>query len=124
MKGPIEISLDTIANGAALEEFQIAYRKVMDNIADLSTKAETKRKLTLVFDFSPVKDRGRIGIAISSDVKLAKREAAETGVYSHVNEKGENIAVHDMNDYHPVPGMQEEEKPNNVTEIKERKLRI
>lgn len=121
MNEPVEINLNTIAGGAALEEFEIAYRKVMDNIADLATKAETKRKVTLVFDFSPAKDRGRVGVSVSAEPKLAKRESTEADVYSHVNEKGENIAVHDMNDQLEIPGMS---SPENVADFKEeRRLR-
>ena len=56
--------LDT-ANGAIKERCDLVLAQIFDNIMDLNTRAEKKRKLTLTVEFLPSSDRTGISYEVS-----------------------------------------------------------
>jgi hypothetical protein len=51
------VSLDTLAQGAAVEMFNDELKKVLTNILDPNTKATAKRTLVLTVEIKPDEDR-------------------------------------------------------------------
>jgi hypothetical protein len=68
------INLGNINDGAALDAFALELRKVMENIADLSTVATATRRISLHFDFKPESDRCKVHTEFSTVTKLANIE--------------------------------------------------
>lgn len=69
-EGIKQVSLDTIADGVALELFQHELSNVMKNIVDANTLATGKRKITLSFDFAPDEMREECKVLVSIESKL------------------------------------------------------
>lgn len=65
------ISLDTLGDGAAIEKFNEALKKVAANVADPNTQAKTKRSITIKVDFAPGEDRNVGAYSIQVSEKLA-----------------------------------------------------
>lgn len=82
-------SLDSIANGAANELFNLALQKVNDNIQDPNTAALGKRKITLEFEFAPDQSREEIKIHLSVKEKLEPVRGVGNTVYAGKH-NGEN----------------------------------
>ncbi|MFD3261894.1 replication terminator protein [Paenibacillus lentus] len=76
----IGISLDELANGAALELFEREMRKVAENIIDPNTPWKAKRKIVLTVTISP--DRRREASEVEVDVKSTL--AAVNGVSTQI----------------------------------------
>ncbi len=75
------ISLDTIGGGAAIELFDDEMRRVLDNILDVNTKAESLREVRLTVKIKPNADRGICNALIEVSSKLASPEGAGTVLY-------------------------------------------
>jgi hypothetical protein len=71
----IPIKLDTIADGALREAFDLELAKVLANIADVNTAAEAKRELVLKLQFIPRSDRTEMETVFVCTSKLASIEA-------------------------------------------------
>jgi len=54
---PIQLSITNICEGGVPEVFMREVRAVLENIADINTSPDGKRKITLVFEFEPTADR-------------------------------------------------------------------
>lgn len=69
-----EVSLDTIADGVALELFNHEMKSVVKNIMDQNTMATGKRKITLTFDFAPddMREEVKVMVAVKSDLQPIK----------------------------------------------------
>jgi hypothetical protein len=65
------VELCTIGNGMAVEQFDAAMRKVLDNIDDPNTEAEATRKITMTFELTPSQQRDQINITIDTSFKAA-----------------------------------------------------
>lgn len=75
---PVTVNLGNINDGVALDAFALELRKVMENIADLSTVATATRSITFRFDFKPESDRCKVHTEFSASTKLA-------GVEKHIS---------------------------------------
>lgn len=53
-----KLSLVNLGGGAAVEMFDEALEKVLENILDPNTEAKTKRVITLKMTISPAENRG------------------------------------------------------------------
>ena len=68
----IEMTLDSIGNGALVEKFDDARIEVIRNTCDPNADATTKRKLTIELTFTPNKnDRGLCTLNTKVTTKLA-----------------------------------------------------
>jgi uncharacterized protein YdhG (YjbR/CyaY superfamily) len=52
-----ELNIGNICGGAVPEVFEREVQEILENIADLNTKPDAKRQITLTFDFAPGPDR-------------------------------------------------------------------
>lgn len=89
------VSLENIANGAAVERFEEALKSVLANIHDVNTPATQARELSLVFKFKPNKDREIVTINIIPKVKLAPMSPHETQIF--VSEQNGEIQGFELN---------------------------
>ncbi|EAC8350577.1 hypothetical protein [Listeria monocytogenes] len=65
-----EIEVQTFASGVVNELFNEGFRQIVQNIADLNTEADKKRKMKIEFVFSPGKNRDQSQVAIQMKVDL------------------------------------------------------
>lgn len=75
------VSLASLAAGAAGELFDAELAKVLENIADYSTPAGTKRRIVLTLDLKPNDERGLADVAITCTSKLAPLAHASARYY-------------------------------------------
>jgi hypothetical protein len=71
LKEEATLTLQNMCRGGAEQIFQRDLEKVMENIADVSTPVDTKRKITLTIEFDPDPDRAGAVISFSSATKLS-----------------------------------------------------
>lgn len=65
-----EITLDNAGNGVAVELFKHEMDRVANNIADVNTKPDATRKITLTFEFKPDASRDEVKMHISAKSTL------------------------------------------------------
>jgi len=87
------LNLDTVARGAAIEYFEKAITKVMDNIADPDTSATAAREITIKFKFKPEADRRAWKLSTSCNCKLAAVEEHVSRGYIGKDSEGHSYAV-------------------------------
>jgi hypothetical protein len=75
-----EITLENLKEGAAIEMFNIALEKVMQNIGDINTTLKPM-EINLKVTMTPNEDRTLIGIAITCGTKLCGQEAQKVQVF-------------------------------------------
>lgn len=91
------LTLEGLGNGAALEMFQGALHRVLENIQDPNTKADTVRKVVLTVEIKPTTNR--LGGALKYHVKetLAAPMPQETTVMMGL-ENGVAVASEHLGD--------------------------
>ena len=72
-----ELTLLDVCKGGAMEAFELKLRAVSDNIADPNTSAKAKRRITLVFEFSPFPDRRGATVKVLPKADLAELDCSE-----------------------------------------------
>ena len=93
MSGRIEVvTLSNVGDGAAVELFQAAFGRVLENISDPNTDHKTKRKVTLEFVIAPNEDRSASDVVIKCNTKLAGLKGLQTYVHLGRHE-GQLVAV-------------------------------
>lgn len=92
-----EIKIDTIANGALCEYFDLEFAKILANIEDPNTDAEAVRELTLKVKIYPDKDRTAADYLIESSAKLAKASAVKDRIYIGRAEKTRKLTAYQNN---------------------------
>jgi hypothetical protein len=78
---PIDLNIGNICEGAIPSVFDRAVREILENISDVSTKADAKRKLTLTLEFKPSPDRRSAVVAFTCNTKTAGVEPAYGSVF-------------------------------------------
>lgn len=68
---PDPLTLLNICNGAAAEIFDRELNQVLENIADINTSSEKRRKIVLTFDFKPYSDRSAAEVSLTCKSTLA-----------------------------------------------------
>lgn len=76
-----DLSLSNICGGAVEEVFQREWAKLLENIGDINTDAEAKRKLTLEFTITPFEDRSGAQITFYCKSKTVPVEAVKGTVF-------------------------------------------
>jgi len=74
----IELSLDTLARGAAVEAVNEELARIVENIVDPNTPAKTVRSVTLTIKVKPNEQRNMGEVSIQAKSTLAPVEAVET----------------------------------------------
>lgn len=75
------VTLDTLAQGAAIEKFEDELNRVLENILDPNTKPTAARSVTLVVSFKPDEDRSFANTLIEVKAKLAPSRGVGTAIY-------------------------------------------
>ncbi len=75
------VDLTTIGQGAAVALFAAEWKKVIDNIADLNTAAQARRKVTLEITLLPSEDRKGSQVYVDCKAKLAPHRGEATTIY-------------------------------------------
>ncbi len=89
-----EVTLINIAHGRAIELFDRTFQKVLENIQDMATEGETKRKITLEFTFEPNKDRSALITTVQAKASLAPITQVPTTIYTAAHKRnGRLLAV-------------------------------
>jgi hypothetical protein len=119
----IRLTLDTLQGGAARERFDLELQKVLKNIADPNTRAESKRTLTMKVSFEPSERREHLEISVEVSSQLAKMRPTQSMAMLEEDGKGGFLAMEmvkgqmagqvAIEDTVPV----EEPKTSNVREI-------
>lgn len=89
MDNSIKNSILDMATGAIKERVDYDVTKVIDNILDLNTKAQAKRKITLTIEFAPDEDRKKIAISVTSKATLCPTNPVSTALAFVPNQGGE-----------------------------------
>ena len=89
MDNSIKNSILDMATGAIKERVDYDVTKVIDNILDLNTKAQAKRKITLTIEFVPDEDRKKIAISVTSKATLCPTNPVSTALAFVPNQEGE-----------------------------------
>lgn len=92
-----EISLGSIANGAAEQLFKRELNQVFKNIDDMNTLVTTPREINLKFKFKPNADRDSAEVELHVSSKLAPVKAVDTSVHI-VEEKGGRFTAYQKAD--------------------------
>ena len=66
-----EATLQTIADGKAIEQFNFELKKVLENCTDLNTDAKQPRTVTLKIKIVPTDDRKNAALTFQAESKCA-----------------------------------------------------
>lgn len=86
------IDLNEFADGAMKEKFNQEFDKVLENIKDMNTLHNVKRKLIVELEFEPDEERELSMITIKTKTKLADRVGVPTKVIIDRDGNGNIIA--------------------------------
>jgi len=88
----LTVNIGNINEGAAVDAFDLELRKILENIADLSTVATATRSITLRVDFKPESDRCKVHTEFVVSTKLAGIEKHKSQIYVGRSTEGALIA--------------------------------
>jgi len=109
-----EVSLNTIKGGAAVEKFDYALHRVLENIDDPNVDADAERAITLVVKMKPSPDRDEVAYTIDVKTKLAQPKS-DGGMMYVGRRSGALVAV----DYNPKqPDMFDPERGADITPLR------
>lgn len=86
---PELVSLSNICGGAVEEIFQRELKNVLENIADVNTDAEAKRKIIFEFAVIPFEDRSGAQVEFACSSKLVPTERVKGTMF--LAHRGPNI---------------------------------
>jgi hypothetical protein len=87
------INIGNINEGAAIDAFDLELRKVLENVADLSTVATATRSITLKFDFKPESDRCKVHTEFSIKTTFAPIEKHQSKLFAARTDEGALVAL-------------------------------
>lgn len=86
-------SILRMAQGAIEEKVDYEVSRVIDNILDLNTKPDAKRKITITLEFTPDSERQRIQIAASAKSTLVPTAPVSTQMMITADGNGEMVVA-------------------------------
>ncbi len=89
---PEDVSLSNLAQGAAIERFDIELKNVLKNVLDVNTDPKKKRKIKLTVTVSPSRDRDHADVEILCESTLAALESFSVPIYIGKDVHGNPIA--------------------------------
>lgn len=75
-----EINLDDLAGGELGAQFQVAAKKVIENLLDPNTPYKNKRGITIKLTFEQNEERNDVSVGVQVDTKLASRTPMKTNL--------------------------------------------
>lgn len=88
----MKASITNIAGGRLVSQFDREFRKVLENISDMGTKASAPREITLSIKITPDDARGMGTVSVSAKSKLASQLSAAALLYFEYGEDGIEVA--------------------------------
>lgn len=85
----INTSIIEMARGAIMERVDLETARVVDNIADINTKATARRKITITIEFVPDDTRQNIQVSATAKSTLAPTVPVSTSLYVTADGNGE-----------------------------------
>lgn len=85
------VDLNTFADGAVAERFNLELQRVLENFADLNTDPTAKRKINLVVTLAGDEARDVILVNVQAKTTLAPAKKLETKIIMDFDEKGQVI---------------------------------
>ena len=89
-------SILEMSQGAILERVNYEMGKVIDNILDLNTKPDAKRKLTISLELTPSADRKTITVKTTAKSTLVATDPVTTGLFITSNPSDGQMLVAEM----------------------------
>lgn len=89
-------SILEMSRGAILERADYEMGKVIDNILDINTKPDAKRKLTITLELIPSADRQQITVKTTAKTTLTPTEPVTTSLFVTANPGTGEVMVAEM----------------------------
>lgn len=105
----LKLSLTNIKGGGAVEMFDRALAKVLENINDINTTLKP-REINLKVTFQPSDDRTLVAMSVACSPKLQGQEAEKLTADLKLDSRGRAFAMERSNNQRPLPF-------SNVTEM-------
>lgn len=86
-------SILRMASGAIEEKVDYEVSKVIDNILDLNTQPDAKRKIVITLEFKPDAERKHISVAVSAKSTLVPTAAVNTAMVITSDGNGEMVVA-------------------------------
>lgn len=86
-------SILRMAQGAIEEKVDYEVSRVIDNILDVNTKPDAKRKITVTLEFVPDAERKRIGLFVNAKSALVPTAAVATSMMITSDSNGELVVA-------------------------------
>ena len=74
----MKVSLNEIAGGALQEQFDKAFERVIENLADPNTSFKEARKITITLKFTQTEQRDDVNVSLNVAEKLAAQAQTKT----------------------------------------------
>lgn len=94
-------NLDQLMDGGVTAIFNAELKKVWDNIFDLRTEPNKKRKLTLTFEFMPTTNRDAAVMKYYVKPTLVQPSAVQQTVFMHQRDDGTVVVTEQTSE---IPG--------------------
>jgi hypothetical protein len=78
-----QVTLSNLCGGAVEERFQREFAEILENIGDVNTDPEAKRKITLEFTLAPFEDRSGAQVTFVCKSKTVPTTAVKGTVFLH-----------------------------------------
>lgn len=106
----VELTLESVAGGAAVELFDREFRKVLDDVLDPNTVATAGRSVSIVISVKPdeSRERAQIGVAVKS--KLAGTKPVGGQIFMGMQDGKPTAVTFDPRQ----PGLFDQEKEASV----------
>ncbi|WP_100523382.1 replication terminator protein [Mycobacteroides abscessus] len=82
------VDLNSFADGAVAERFNLELQRVLENFADLNTDPTAKRKINLVVTLAGDEARDVIAVNVQAKTQLAPAKKLETKIIMDFDERG------------------------------------
>ena len=92
----LRVSLESLANGAAKELFDIELTRVLENILDRNTTEKT-REITLKVKIKPNKERDFCDVNVTCNAKLAAIDDVKTHLFIGRSAQGRELVAQEHN---------------------------
>jgi hypothetical protein len=120
MNDPQEVTLDTLAGGAAAELFQREWERVLENITDVNTDHTKTRTVTLTVKVTPASEaRDAVTTTVEASSKLIHAQPAVRSMF--IGKKNGRMIAVDRVQFTAFPDEQRASEHEAVTPISIRK---
>lgn len=90
---PEKISLANLAYGAAMEQFEREFSRVLENIADPNTDAKKARKVIVTLEVKPDENRSFANITVTTKATLMPSTSIKTSMIIDRSNNGDVIGA-------------------------------